>query len=341
MTAEPPDPGPGSIPRKLEEELWDHPQAFHFFQAVELLRRLHPLRDPVGGFGDPAREVVHFAVPPTLGFPSSEIRSLEDRGSGPARMEVNVLGLTGPQGVLPLHYTVLVAERVRLKDTALRDFLDLFHHRALSLFHRGWRKHRFDVIHEDGERDPLREHVLDLVGLGLEGARRGAPFDLDGVAFYAGLLAPQQRSGVALEQLLEDLLEVPVTVLEFAGGWYPLHPRDHCVLGEDGEGSRLGLGAVVGDEVWNPQARVRIRLGPLPRDRYEAFLPGGDAHRVMSRVVRFFTHDAFEAEAQLVLKGEEVPRVALGGEGGPALGWTTWLRTRPMERDPDDTVVPL
>jgi len=339
-----PSPAPGHGAKEIvgiREELADHPQAFQFFQAVELLQRIRSDRDPVGGFGEPAREAVHFAVPPSLGFPTSEIRSLDTTGSGPARMEVNFLGLTGPQGLLPLTYTVLVADRVRSRDTALRDFLDIFHHRALSLFHRGWRKHRFDVIHEDGGRDPLREHVLDLVGLGLETSRSGSALPLDAMVFYSGLLGPQQRSGVALEQLVEDLFDTPAEVVEFAGAWYRLEERDLCLLGEDGSGSRLGWGAVVGDEVWNPQARVRIRVGPLDRSRYRDFLPGGEAHTTLSKVVRFFTHDAFEAEVQLILRREEVAGVRLGGEGAAPLGWSTWLRTRTPERDPDEAVVPL
>ena len=40
------------------------------------------------------------------------------------RMLINFFGLTGPQGVLPLEYSELVADRVRQRDHALRDFLE-------------------------------------------------------------------------------------------------------------------------------------------------------------------------------------------------------------------------
>ncbi len=45
-------------------------------------------------------------------------------------------------GVLPHHYTELVIRRLQLRDTSLRDFLDVFHHRALSFFYRAWKKYR-------------------------------------------------------------------------------------------------------------------------------------------------------------------------------------------------------
>jgi hypothetical protein len=49
-------------------------------------------------------------------------------------MVISFLGLTGPQGVLPQHYTQLLIDRVRRKDFALRDYFDIFHHRMVSLF---------------------------------------------------------------------------------------------------------------------------------------------------------------------------------------------------------------
>ena len=38
----------------LEDLLRDNPNSFGFFQAVRMLERLHPKRDRVGGYGDPA-----------------------------------------------------------------------------------------------------------------------------------------------------------------------------------------------------------------------------------------------------------------------------------------------
>jgi type VI secretion system protein ImpH len=40
---------------------------------------------------------------------------------------------------------------------------------------------------------------------------------------------------------------------------------------------------------------------------------------------------------QYVLDKSEVPDTMLGRSG--RLGWTTWLKTRPMPKDPDDLVI--
>ena len=45
-------------------------------------------------------------------------------------------------------------------------------------------------------------------------------------------------------------------------------------------------------------------------------------------------------DAQLTLRGDQVPRTQLGAEGdlAPRLGWNTWLKSDPFDRDVDDAV---
>lgn len=328
---------------ELEAALREDPNAFEFFQAVRLLERLNPLRRPVGHFGEPADEAVRFAATPDTAFPASEIQSLELRNGGAARLTVNFMGLTGPEGVLPYAYTLLVAERLRARDATLRDFLDLFHHRIISLFYRAWEKYRFGVAHERDQQDRVTQHLKDLIGLGGETLQRRLSVRDEALLFYTGLLAPQQRSAAALQQLLEDYFDVPVEIEQFVGGWYPLSAGGQCALGEEGDASeQLGLGAVAGDEVWDPQARVRVRLGPLTRAQYDRFLPNGSAHEPLRTLTRFFAGDQFDFEVQLILARDDVPGCVLGAPApSPPLGWCTWLRARPFRRDPDDTILTL
>lgn len=329
----------------VADQLEARPTAFDFFQAVRLLERLRPDRAPVGEFVDPAREVVRFGTNPALGFPPSDILDL-DMGTGdrPAHMTVNFMGLVGPAGVLPYEYSLLALERRRARDGALLAFFDLFHHRAISLFYRAWRKYRFTVEYEQGKEDAITSHALDFVGVGLKGYRDKLPFPDDALAFYAGLLALQPRGAAALELLIEDFFDVPAVVQQFVGGWYALAEHDQCELGGEDTSSVLGRGAVVGDEIWDQQARVRVRIGPLPRSRFQQFLPDGEGHEKLKALVHFFAHDQFDFEIQLVLAKDDVPGLVLGEEDEDApsrLGWSTWIRTRPREREADETVLAL
>ncbi|HEX9107647.1 MAG TPA: type VI secretion system baseplate subunit TssG [Longimicrobiales bacterium] len=326
----------------LEAALREEPACFEFFEAVRRLERLRPDCTPLGRGADLAAEAVQFSAHPRISFPPAEIHSLDLDGPGPARMSVNFMGLTGASGVLPYHYTLLVAERAAARDTALRDFLDIFHHRLLSLFYRAWEKHRFAVAYERGE-DRLRGHVLDLVGTGLEQQQQALQLPVDTLVYYAGLLVGESRSAAALQRLLRDFFGAPVEIEQFVGGWYPLARGSQCELGdEQGAATQLGLGAVVGDEIWYEQSRVRLRIGPLPRDRYEQFLPGGEAHDLLRQLLRYFGDDQLDFELQLVLAREDVPGLALGGEEPPQpLGWCTWLRSDGFSHDADDTILAL
>jgi type VI secretion system protein ImpH len=328
---------------ELEEQLKKSPTAFEFFQAVRLLERLRPGRQPVGFFVDPADEVVHFVTNPDTAFPASEIQSLDLDGSGPARLAVNFMGLTGPEGVLPYAYSLLMTERLRARDATLRDFFDLFHHRIISLFYRAWEKYRFAVAHERNQRDIVTQHLKDLVGLGDRHLQDRLAIRDDVLLFYAGLLAPQQRSAAALQQLVQDYFAVPVEVKQFVGGWYPLSASTQCAVGEDEDASeQLGWGAVAGDEVWDPQARVRLRLGPLTRRQYDQFLPNGSAFEPLQTLTRFFSGDQLDFEVQLQLARDEVPACTLDPDAGASpLGWCTWMRSQPFAHDPDDTILTL
>lgn len=330
--------------RVLEEALRERSTAFEFSQLVRALERLQPDRAPVGYFTDPAEEVARFSVNPSISFPPAEIHELEWRErEGAPRVVVNFFGVTGPLGVLPHHYTLLAAERRRARDGALGAFLDLFHHRILSLFHRAWKKNRAITAHEAGIDDRLAAHLLELAGLGLGTHREARSLPADALTHYAGLLAPQQRSAAALEQLIEEYFGVPVEVEQFVGGWQRLSLRDQCALGEEeGWSGRLGQGAIAGDEVWDRQSRVRLRIGPLDKARFDDFLPTGCAHEPLRQVTRLFCQDQFEFEVRLVLAPESVPGLVLGAEEGTQpLGWGTWLRSGAYTGAADETIFRL
>jgi type VI secretion system protein ImpH len=323
--------------------LQEDPTAFEFAQAVRILERLSREGRSPGHFVDPEEEVVRFSANPSMAFPASHIQGLRlpSDGKGPARMTVNFFGLIGPSGVLPYEYTRLVAERVRARDGAMAAFLDIFNHRAVSLLYRALRANRFDLSRERGEKDRLQAHVLDLIGDGTAAPPPDteAPLSPGLLSAFAGLLGPQRRSASALEQLVCGAFGVEAEVQQFIGGWFPIEDRDRCALGEEDDDARLGMGAVAGDEAWDPQARVRIRMGPLAWEEYRTFLPGGRNHAPLKAITRLFSEDQFDFEVQLILRREDVPGCTPGSEDVThQLGWSTWIRTRPPETDVEDTV---
>ncbi|HLK67664.1 MAG TPA: type VI secretion system baseplate subunit TssG [Bryobacteraceae bacterium] len=318
------------------------PYCFDFFQAVRLLTRMASSRDVVGRFSNPNSEVLRFGAHSSVAFPASHIQELERPPGKPAQMRVNFMGLTGPSGVLPLVYSEMVLGRLRVRDRTMRDFYDLFNHRMISLFYQAWEKYRFTVPYERGEYDQFSHHVLGLLGLGTPGLRDRQDVLDDSLLFYSGLLSLHPRSATALRQVLSDYFDVDVEVEQFVGAWYPVEEDSQCSLSESMDYSeRLGYGAVVGDEIWDQQSRIRIQLGPLGLDRYMEFLPGGDAYRHIRALARFYAGKEYDVEIQLILKRREVPVCELKDEPGPQLGWTSWVKSAPFSRDPGDAILEL
>lgn len=341
---------------RLKKNLQEHGSGFDFVQAMRLLMRLYPERAALGGWDDPSREIARLTVLPTFAFPPSEIATLELPGEAaktenrnrdarngvetPARLAVRFLGLTGPQAVLPHIYTEQVAARSRQRDHAFRDFLDIFHHRALSLFYRAWERHHTTVPAERGAEDRMHWHLLDLAGAGTDEVRKRSDLSTNTLAYYAGLFAMQSRPAVGLGQLVADYFHIPAQIDQFVGEWQQLKAGGQFCVGDEDFDGQLGA-AVLGNAVYDPMARVCLRLGPLTRSQFDSFLPQGHAHETLRQLAHFYADDQVGVDAQLVLARDEIPSAQLSAAGAPVLGFGTWLRAKPPVRDADDVYFKL
>jgi type VI secretion system protein ImpH len=338
----PPEPIAEYYGAEVSAELRESPWNFEFFQAVRLLERFAGGR-PVGRFDNPPDESARFAVNSSLVFPPSQIHSLQWQGEKQPKMTVNFMGLVGPLGVLPIVYSEWINERLRAKDHTLREFLDIFHHRIISLFYQAWEKYRFPVAFERDRDDRFTRYLLDFIGLGTGGLRNRISAPDEALVYYTGLLGLQPRSATAMRQILFDYFGVPVEIEQFVGTWKPVPQSDQTRTGDEREYSeQLSLGAIAGDEVWDTQSTARIVLGPLTFEQYLDFLPIGTAYKVLCDLADFYSRREIDFEVQLVLKREETPGMPLHyEEGQPMLGWTTWLKSAPMTRDPGDAILQL
>jgi len=324
-----------NVRRLLEEE----PFRVQFFQAVRMIQKMDRTRGPVGHFVTPQGETIRFSSLPTFAFPASELYALERMESGQVRMTVQFMGLCAAIAVLPAPYTELVLARMREKDHATAEFLDIFNHRMISFFYRGWEKYRFFIGYESTSHDRLSPRLLDLLGMGTKGLTGRDSIPDAARLNYVALLARHVRSAASLKQILEDYFGVGIEVKQFAGTWRKLSADNQTAFtGEDRASERLGVGVVAGDEVWDHHGRIRVSLGPMPLKQYLKFLPGQDAYDELAAWLRFYSNGSYETEVQLVLEREDAPGCELGAKGrhGPQLGFVSWLKTRPLERDPAD-----
>jgi type VI secretion system protein ImpH len=343
--------------RSLENALFDQGYEFEFFQAARLLARLFPHRKGVGGTARPADEFARFVTIAngngldearlSMAFPASAVHDIERLPHSPdgAYMTVAFMSLTGTQGVLPFYYTERILVSKAAKDNALAAFFDLFNHRLVSLFYRAWEKHHPSVLYEiaavrGGQLDAFTQYLFDLIGMGTRGLRGRLRIQDESLLFYAGLIAQRPHSASALRGILRDYFSLPVEIDQCVGSWYELEEPDRCYLSEDLERNQLGVGAFIGDEVWDQQARFRIRVGPLSLKRFLEFLPDGPAMAKLVELTRYFVGQAMVFDVQVFLRATDVPHCRLDDAGfdAPRLGWMSWLKTGTFVADAGDAV---
>lgn len=323
----------------LQSALRDRPEAFELFEALRRLECAWPERPRLGRSTRPAEDAVRLGQTPSLAFAPRDIERFQPGSEGGnVRLDSLVLGLFGPHGPLPLHLTEYALEReYHARDTTLRAFANLFHHRMIGLFYRAWADAQPTVHMDRPDEDRFQLYVGSLVGLATPGLQQRDRLPDRFKRFFAGRLVNQARNAEGLRAMLQHFLAVPVRVLEFVAEWMVLPEDSHLHLGGGRSVACLGRTTVLGARVWGAQQRFRLRIGPLDREQFNRFLPGGEALQQLVAAVKTWTGDEKAWDVQLVLKRTEVPSTRLGRSG--RLGLTTWSGTRQTDSDAGEVIL--
>ncbi|MBI1249276.1 type VI secretion system baseplate subunit TssG [bacterium] len=352
----------------VASRLIEKPYQFDFFQAMRLLERVaqedpesFPNWKSVGQDGPPRLELVQLRVLCSRTFPPSEVTSIIRRRQNtdepasetgpPFTMTTTFMGIFGAEGVMPMHYTQTIIDRARRKDYALRDFLDMFHHRILSLFYKAWEKYRFPIAFERARHASRHPRQLDLftqtlyslVGMGTESVRERQLVNDETFLYYAGHFAHQPRSALGLQQILEDYFSFEVIVEQYTGHWLYIDPADQSRLtgatDMRGANNRLGEEAILGHRMWNCESRFRLKIGPIDYQQYQQLMPSGEQLGEVAQLTRCYVGNSLDFDMQLVLKNSEVPPCVLGCDDQPCyLGYNMWLRAGEFVNDVEDAI---
>jgi len=244
---------------------------------------------------------------------------------------VHFLGLLGPNGPLPLHLTEYARDRERnAGDPTLVRFLDVFHHRILSLFYRAWADGQPTVSFDRPAQDRFAVYLGSLFGLGMPSLRERDEFPDRAKLYFAGRLAAQPRNAEGLAAIVGEFFGLPVAIEEFVGEWLTLPEEARWRLGRS---ARLAQTTVAGARTWQRQSKFRIVFGPLGEDDLQSLLPGGRRLRRLLALVRNYVGDSLSWDVRLQLKPGVSKPFCIGGASRIAANQDSSGTRRPAIRN--------
>lgn len=322
-------PWPQAV-QEAQQAPWRH-------NLMGLLRRLARLDQQrrqaprIGLAQRPQQEGFRLGQQASLTFAPRELAQVRIEADR-VKLRVFGLGMLGPNGPLPIHFTEWVRERTEARrDSTLADFLDLFHHRYLTHMYRAWAQGQSAVGLDRADDETFTRYIARLAGDEPSEVQRSA------LAPHARWASSAHRVRSArdpdgLVSTLNRYFGVAVRLQEFQLHWVPLDAQDLCQLGHPRASGILGMGAVAGERIPDRQSRFRLVIGPLDLPGYLRLTPQGSASGkdlpALVELVRSFIGFEYEWEVELLIQANAAPPCRLGD--GAQLGWSSWMGHAPQ-----------
>ncbi|EJF32573.1 type VI secretion system baseplate subunit TssG [Enterobacter sp. Ap-916] len=324
-------PQASSLPPGLEN--WFDPSApwdAGFISIMRAIAARTPSLPPPGKAALPSQERFRLGQISSMAFSPREIAAIHQQDDK-IKLQLFGLGIWGAQGAMPLHLSELAYSRYEQHDPTLIDFVDIFHHRALSQFYRAWFLSQDTASLDRKEDERFSFYVGSLVGLD-PSELDPAPLPIHARLASSAHLIREARNPDGLLGAMEYYFQVPVQMEEFELQWIFLEGKDQTALGDDRYAALLGDGAILGNTVLDRQHKFKLMMGPLTLAQYMLFSPWGSDMAVLRELVRSFIGFEYAWDVQLVLAADQVPRATL--DGSHQLGYASWL-----EREASETPV--
>lgn len=322
-----PSPAP---PVQLTAESW----RYQLFQLLRILEANTPAAPRLGERGPARDERIRLRPATSLGFPCAETVSiaehLDPQGQPRTVVTANITGLYGVGSPLPRSY----AHQILLQEDDLpqqRDFLDLLHHRLLSIWYRSWRQHRYEHSFRPDGTDPLSRALLDFIGVPPDATADELGIEPVRLLRYLGLFVGHTRPASGLQTLLGEELALPLSIEAAPLRWVSLPKEKWPRLSCQSSGT-LGRDVVIGTRHLDRMTSLRLHIGPVSYATLLALWPGATLHRRLIALTRFYLRQPLDLELHVKVPAVEIARTQLGGPQPSPLGLPSCAG--PPSRDP-------
>ena len=309
----------------------------HFRAAVAFIERSIGARVRPGEDGPFADEPIAFRHDGSLSFSSGDITNISTRRTAggdvdrpPIEMLTTFLGLTGSVSPLPPYFAEEITQDSGPEQTQ-RDFLDVFHHRVLSLFYRVTSRYSPAMEFTSDMLDPWTKRFLCIGGIDGFGSDLGTRLPRWRLVQLLPLLVRPTNTAWTIETALTHVLSeylgnAKVSIQQFVGAWVPIDPAQKIRLGK--ANSNLGVNTLIGASAYDYGGKIRISVGPLDFADYQRFRSDPAVRNLIDATVALLMRDPLEYDLSLQLGEGALPGLQMSASRPARLGVDTFLGAR-------------
>jgi type VI secretion system protein ImpH len=310
-----------------------------FFSLVARIERLTRAAVRVGGDGPVDQELIRFRHDPSMAFSASDVtgaRTKAGRGAvddplSTARplieLTTSFLGVTGSASPVPLYLASEIAQAEG--DAAItRAFLDIFHHRIISLFYRLWMRYQYvwECYLDRTDRWPKRALALGGLDTYLHEPRRYVP--VSKTMRVLPLLIGRARTAQGLRLMIKEYLReqidgAEVAIGQFIGGWALIAKDQQMALGQ--RNCQLGKNALIGTRIFDQADRFLVRIGPINAGCYQRLTSDKKWLSALREAVELSVRVPMGYDVELILSPDARPGFKLSSRPTAALGRDAFL----------------
>ncbi|MBD2822088.1 type VI secretion system baseplate subunit TssG [Xenorhabdus sp. 42] len=321
------------------------PQAsrINFYRFCQLLEQSLPAGTLLGSDSTPVTDPIRFRPHPGMGFPVSELKTIEWDENQPETLpsvRTTFLGLYGVDSPLPPDYLDDITQQ-REGHEALEAFLDIFNHRVMTQFYRIWRKYAYPATFEKGGTDATSQCLLGLIGLGIPGTAEQVATPVSRFLALLGTMRLPTRTGQGIRALV-SLLAPNTTVVIKTHDPVAVPIRERSSLSRSQRVS-LSQRSVLGRKGREGNSRIGVQLTTHDPKEAQQWLPGGQLHTDFAVLMRVYLGYRCDARLTLTVPTSLLPEARLGTKQRLHLGRTgvLGLKAEHRERMPASITVNL
>ncbi|WP_061709053.1 type VI secretion system baseplate subunit TssG [Pseudenterobacter timonensis] len=305
----------------LNKDIW----RANFYRFCQLLEQENPDAPKLGTTSHPGDEPVRFRPWQGMGFPVTELRTVETDEESPElppTVRTTFLGMYGVDSPLPGAYLDDIA-RHREGHEAVTSFLDIFSHRITTQYYRIWRKYAYPATFEAGGRDATSQCLLGLIGLGIPGTAEHVATPVSRFLALLGTMRLPTRNAEGIRALV-SLLAPNTRAFITEPDPVKVHIDNRSGLGA-GNRIRLSQRATLGKTAKEACSRILVTLKTEDPDEAEGWLPGGVLHTDLLVLLRVYLGYRSDARLRLTVPVRLLPEPHLGKGRRIQLGRTGLL----------------